>query len=78
MEGRIVLAVPRRRPTITSKSEIYAGWLYAAVATASGGFDGLFMTKDFGENWTHIQLDSLPPILSGPTSSRPSRINLAM
>ena len=44
------------------ESEIYAGWLYAAVATSSGGFDGLFVTKDFGANWTQITLDSLPTI----------------
>ena len=41
---------------------MYAGWLYAAVATSNGTFDGLFVTKDFGENWTKIQLNSLPPL----------------
>jgi subtilisin-like proprotein convertase family protein len=59
-EGRIVLAVPS--PTGNAlQDEIYAGWLYAAVATSTGGFDGLFVTKDFGENWTDIQLPTLPP-----------------
>ncbi len=63
-EGRIVLAVPAATNNYV-ESELYAGWLYAAVATASGGFDGLFITKDFGQNWTQIQLDSLPPPTAG-------------
>ncbi len=62
--GRIVLAVPAAVANNYLESELYAGWLYAAVATTTGGFDGLFVTKDFGENWTQIQLDGLPPILS--------------
>ena len=37
-------------------NQIYAGWLYAAVATPTGGFDGLFVTKDFGENWTQVNI----------------------
>ena len=50
-EGRIVLAVPA--PTGNAAEDaIYAGWLYAAVATPTGGFFGLFVTKDFGQNWT--------------------------
>ena len=61
--GRIVLAVPAAVANNYVESELYAGWLYAAVATPSGGFYGLFVTKDFGANWTQIQLDSLPPIL---------------
>ena len=40
---------------------IYAGWLYAAVSTSTGGFDGLFMTKDFGQNWTQVNIATLPP-----------------
>ena len=60
-EGKIVLAVPASTNNYAS-SQIYAGWLYAAVATSTGGFDGLFMTKDFGENWTHVALPSLPPL----------------
>ena len=56
-DGRITLAMP----AVTSNAvwnQIYAGWLYAAVATSSGGFDGLFLTKDFGENWTKINIDT--------------------
>ena len=56
-DGRITLAMP----AVTSNAvwnQIYAGWLYAAVATSSGGFDGLFITKDFGENWTKVSIDT--------------------
>jgi subtilisin-like proprotein convertase family protein len=60
-EGKIVLGVPAKTDNY-AQSELYAGWLYAAVATTTGGFDGLFITKDFGENWTQIQLNSLPPL----------------
>ena len=41
---------------------IYAGWLYAAVATPDGGFVGLFMTKDFGQNWTQVRIATVPPL----------------
>ena len=60
-EGKIVLAVPAATNNAVQEP-VYAGWLYAAVATPSGGFDGLFVTKDFGENWTQIQLPSLAPL----------------
>ena len=59
--GRIVLAVPAATNNYV-QSELYSGWLYAAVATTTGGFDGEFVTKDFGQNWTQIQLNSLPPL----------------
>ena len=39
------------------RTRIYSGWLYAAVSTTTGGFDGLFVTKDFGENWTNLGTD---------------------
>ena len=41
---------------------IYEGFLYAAVATPTGGFYGLFVTKDFGENWTQVQTPTLTPL----------------
>jgi subtilisin-like proprotein convertase family protein len=59
-QGRIVLSVPA--PTGNALDDaIYAGWLYAAVATPSGGFDGLYMTKDFGQNWVQVNIATLPP-----------------
>ena len=58
--GRIVLSVPA--PTGNSvENAFYAGWLYAAVATPSGGYDGLFMTKDFGQNWVEVNIATIPP-----------------
>ena len=58
--GRIVLSVPA--PTDNAvENAFYAGWLYAAVATPSGGYDGLFMTKDFGQNWVEVNIATLPP-----------------
>ena len=44
------------------ENELYEGWLYAAVATPTGGFDGLFVTKDFGQNWTKVGIKTLPPL----------------
>ena len=59
-EGRIVLAVPQPTP-YANENAIYSGWLYAAVSTSSGGFDGLFLTKDFGQNWTNLGIKTIPP-----------------
>ena len=50
-KGRIVLA----KPFLTGDPRqdlLYQGWLYAAVVTADGHLDGLYLTKDFGQNWT--------------------------
>ena len=60
-QGRIVLAVPA--PTGDAvQDQIYSGWLYAAVATPAGGFFGLFVTKDFGQNWTKVRIPTLPQV----------------
>ena len=60
-EGRIVLAVPT--PTGDAvQDQIYSGWLYAAVATPNSGFFGLFVTKDFGQNWTKVRIPTLPQV----------------
>jgi subtilisin-like proprotein convertase family protein len=62
-EGRIVLAVPAFDPNAgAAANAIYSGWLYAAVSTSTGGFDGLFVTKDFGQNWTQVNLATLPAL----------------
>jgi subtilisin-like proprotein convertase family protein len=58
-QGRIVLAKPA--PTGSAIQDIlYQGWLYAAVETPTGQLYGLFVTKDYGKNWTKIQLDTVP------------------
>ena len=59
-EGRIVLAVPDATGN-AAEDAVYEGWLYAAVAATDGSFDGLFMTKDFGENWTQVRIPTVPP-----------------
>src|SRR5207244_5339404 len=41
---------------------LYEGWLYALVVSGGGAFQGLYLTKDFGENWTQIKLPTLPPV----------------
>jgi subtilisin-like proprotein convertase family protein len=53
--GRIVLA----RPVVSGRPDfdlLYGGWIYAAVANANGTLNGLYLTKDFGANWTRIRL----------------------
>ena len=59
-QGRIVLSVPARTGNALDDA-IYAGWLYAAVATPTGGYFGLFMTKDFGQNWVQVNIATVPP-----------------
>ena len=60
-EGRIVLAVPDATGN-AAEDPIYEGWLYAAVANPGGGFFGLFVTKDFGQNWTDVPIPTLPAV----------------
>jgi subtilisin-like proprotein convertase family protein len=58
--GRIVLATP----VLTNnplEDTLYQGWLYAVVVTSGGTLDGLFLTKDFGNNWTEISLPVFRP-----------------
>ena len=59
-----------------SRDAIYSGWLYAAVSTPSGGFDGLFVTKDFGQNWTNTGLnDGLASVqYLGPGHTEPDPV----
>ena len=53
------------RPATPRRTRFTQGWLYAAVATPDGSFYGLFVTKDFGQNWTDVRIPSLPPLTSG-------------
>jgi subtilisin-like proprotein convertase family protein len=63
--GRIVLA----KPFLTGNPEqdlLYEGWLYAAVVANNGNtLQGLYLTKDFGQNWTDVLIpnvyDTLKP-----------------
>ena len=38
----------------------YKGWLFVAVENGNGTFNGLYVTKDNGENWTLVQLPNIP------------------
>jgi subtilisin-like proprotein convertase family protein len=58
--GRIALAVPAPTGNI-QQDLIYQNWLYAAVVNAgTNRFAGLFVTKDGGQNWTQIQIPTVP------------------
>lgn len=57
--GRIVLAKPALTGNVI-RDQIYGGWLYAVVADADGSLDGLYMTKDFGQNWVQVRFPSEP------------------
>jgi subtilisin-like proprotein convertase family protein len=64
-KGRIVLASPALtgdlipgQPYTGNRAEdlIYENWLYALVVTANDTLDGLYLTKDRGNNWTRVRL----------------------
>ena len=77
-KGRITLAKPALAGDAI-QDLLYQGWLYAAVATpgdvytpgvlgtpGTSHLDGLYLTKDFGQNWTKV---ALPTVGSGvPTN----------
>src|SRR5690606_1946502 len=53
------------------QNQIYSGWLYAAVSDAGGNLFGVFMTKDFGQNWVKIRIPTEPTV-GGFTPAMPS------
>jgi subtilisin-like proprotein convertase family protein len=66
--GRITLAtvgsVPGLAGALTGNAIhdlLYEGWLYAAVSNPDGTFNGLYVTKDAGANWTQIHLPFFQP-----------------
>ena len=69
-KGRIILS----RPSLTGnplEDTLYQGWLYAAVVSSpsivtadnqlvkGGHLEGLYLTKDFGQNWTRVRIPSV-------------------
>jgi subtilisin-like proprotein convertase family protein len=83
--GRIVLAVPplahnhidpnTHQPDLVLNAQdpanlVYQGWVYAAVINPNGTFNGLYLTKDVGGNWTRIDLPQVttPLGLGTPTN----------
>ena len=58
-DGRITLSVPTATGNV-AEDAVYEGWLYALVATPAGALDGIFVTKDFGQNWTQVRIPTQP------------------
>ena len=62
--GRIVLVapalLPSTAPNATLQNFIYQNWLYALVVTTDGNLQGLYLTKDQGQNWTQVRIATLP------------------
>ncbi len=57
--GRIILAKPALTGS-ASENILYQDWLYAAVENVNGTFNGLYVTKDRGENWTKVEIANQP------------------
>ena len=69
--GRILLAKPHLTGNAT-QDLLYSGWLYAVVAnTGNNGIQGVYVTKNFGQNWTKIAIRTLLP-LNGAQRSVPT------
>jgi subtilisin-like proprotein convertase family protein len=78
VKGRIVLV----KPALTNnrlQNELYQGWLYAAVATAGNTvynpgshLDGLYLTKDFGQNWTKVAIPVIGPGVPSNDTTAPN------
>ena len=65
-KGKITFAAPAFAPGDALKNTYYQSWLYAAVSEAGGDFNGLYLSKDAGGNWTKIQLmsDAAEPLFT--------------
>ena len=79
-KGRIVLVTPFFTGD-PLKDFFYSGWIYAGVVTTSGNLDGLYLSKDFGGNWTKIRLPDLqfnavgnPPVASASIPSNDTKL----
>jgi subtilisin-like proprotein convertase family protein len=66
--GRITLATPALTGN-PLENTLYEGWCYAVISTAGGAFGGLYVTKDFGQNWTLVRLPVLDPFKPTETST---------
>jgi subtilisin-like proprotein convertase family protein len=70
-QGRIVLARPA--PTGNALEDVqYQGWLYALVANSNI----LYVTKDFGQNWTPVRLPANATVLPNVPSNNPTLGNV--
>ncbi|MGL6075385.1 MAG: proprotein convertase P-domain-containing protein [Fimbriiglobus sp.] len=59
-KGRISISGPAATGDVLQDT-FYAGWLYAVVSTAAGKTDGVYLTKDFGRNWTQVRFPVFVP-----------------
>ena len=53
--GRLVIV----HPALTGdsvKDLLYENWLYVVRSTSDGHYDGLYMTKDNGQNWVKVRI----------------------
>lgn len=56
VKGRIVLVTPFVATGDVLKDFFYSAWIYALVVKPDNHLDGLYVSKDFGNNWTKVQL----------------------
>src|SRR5205823_1973320 len=54
-KGRIYLAKPALTGNALNDIQ-YQGWVYALVAKTDGSLDGIYSTKDGGQNWTQVRV----------------------
>jgi len=59
--GRIQLVTPFLTGNPV-RDAVYEGWLYAVVITPDSHMRGVYLTKDFGRNWTQVRIPTLPPV----------------
>ncbi len=57
-KGRIQLVTPRYLFGDALANNYYKQWLVAAVSAPGGKLDGVFVTKDQGQNWTRLNLNA--------------------
>jgi subtilisin-like proprotein convertase family protein len=72
--GRIVLVAPALMPSSVPNAAlqnfIYQNWLYALVVTPDGNLQGLFVTKDQGQNWTQVRVATMPTTAGAGVNTR--------
>ena len=67
--GRIILTkpnlIPSTSPNALIENQLYEGWLYALVVNTGDTLNGLYVTKDFGANWTKVALTTSTTLEAG-------------
>lgn len=57
---RIKLAIPDATNS-PLENLLYQGWVYAMVVNSTGALAGLYVTKDYGQDWTQIAIPITQP-----------------